>query len=96
MRPVPFGEAVRSARAAVEVGRTSRDASLSSEFPLAASTENGMKTLQGQVGSGGPKIEIRTTHGSVKLSKGPTAKPGEMQSHVPHFKSSKPVHTTSQ
>ena len=75
---------------------TSRDASLSSEFPLAASTENGMKTLQGQVGSGGPKIEIRTTHGSVKLSKGPTAKPGEMQSHVPHFKSSKPVHTTSQ
>ena len=75
---------------------TSRDENLSSEFPLTASTENGMKTLQGQVGSGGPKIEIRTTHGSVKLSKGPTAKPGEMQSRVPHFKSSKPVHTTAQ
>lgn len=75
---------------------TSRDESISSDFPLTASTSDGTKMLKGQVGSGGPQIELTTTHGSVEISKGPTATPGAMKSDVPHFKSEKPVHATVQ
>lgn len=75
---------------------TSSDESLSSDFPLTASTENGTKTLKGQVGGGGPQVELTTTHGSVEISKSLAAAPGAMTSHVPHFKSSKPVHATVQ
>ncbi len=75
---------------------TSADESLNSDFPLTTSTQNGQKTLQGQVGSGGPQVELTTTHGSVEISKGPAAQAGTMQSDVPHFTSQKPVKTTVQ
>ncbi len=75
---------------------TSSDERLNSDFPLTASTSGGTKMLKGQVGSGGPKIELTTTHGSVEISKGPTATPGAMKSQAPHFKSQKPVHPTVQ
>ncbi len=75
---------------------TSSDESLNTDFPLTASSSNGRKTLSGQVGTGGPKIELTTTHGSVELSKGPAATPGALKSHVPHFKAEKPVHPTVQ
>ncbi|MGC8548519.1 MAG: DUF4097 family beta strand repeat-containing protein [Acidobacteriaceae bacterium] len=75
---------------------TSQDESLSSDFPLTAVTRDGAKTLQGQVGSGGPQVELTTTHGSVEISKGPAAQAGVMKSDVPHFTSQKPVKTTVQ
>ncbi len=75
---------------------TSGDESLSSDFPLTASTANGMKTLQGQVGSGGPPVVLRTTHGRVEIKKGPVSTPGVMQSEEPHFTSQKPEHATVQ
>lgn len=75
---------------------TSGDESLSSDFPLTASTANGMKALQGQVGSGGPQVVLTTTHGSISIRKGPVATPGAMKSSEPHFTSAKPVHATVQ
>lgn len=75
---------------------TSPDESLHTDFPLKVTTEGGKKMVDGQVGSGGPKIELTTTHGSLKLSKGPAAKPGELKSHAQHFMSAKPVHSTYQ
>lgn len=75
---------------------TSSDESLNSDFPLTSSTSHGTKTLKGQVGKGGPQIELTTTHGSVEISKGPTATPGAMKSDVPHFTSEKPVRPTVQ
>lgn len=75
---------------------TSRDESLSSDFSLTASTQGDTKTLQGKVGSGGPQVQLMTTHGSVEISKGPVAVVGAMKSDVPHFTSQKPVKTTVQ
>jgi DUF4097 and DUF4098 domain-containing protein YvlB len=75
---------------------TSQDESLSSDFALTASTQDGTKTLQGKVGSGGPQVELTTTHGSVEIRKGPVAQAGVMKSDVPHFTSQKPVKTTVQ
>lgn len=75
---------------------TSSNANIDSDFPLTASTDNETKTLTGQVGRGGPQINLTTTHGSVEISKGPAATPGAMQSHVPHFTSSQPIHATVQ
>lgn len=75
---------------------TSSDESVSSDFPLTATTVNGTKTLKGRVGSGGPQVELTTTHGSVEIRKGSAATPGAMKSNAPHFKSEKPVHATVQ
>jgi DUF4097 and DUF4098 domain-containing protein YvlB len=76
-------------------GSTSADESLHTDFPLMTNNGGGQQTLQGQVGTGGPKIEISTTHGSLDLRKGGAAtaqEPGKAR----HFKSSERVQSTEQ
>lgn len=75
---------------------TSSDENLSSDFPLTATTKDGTKMLNGQVGSGGSQIELTTTHGSVEISREMAATTGSVSSQAPHFKSQKPVHATVQ
>ncbi len=43
---------------------------IESEFPLAQSTESGAKAIAGQVGQGGPHIELTTEHGDLTLRRG--------------------------
>lgn len=49
---------------------TSRDASIQTDFPLAASTSDGDQRLTGQVGHAGPRLNLTTDHGSLELKKG--------------------------
>jgi DUF4097 and DUF4098 domain-containing protein YvlB len=51
-------------------GSTGEDDDLTSEFPLTNQSEGGRKTLSGQVGQGGPHLELTTDHGDLTLNRG--------------------------
>jgi DUF4097 and DUF4098 domain-containing protein YvlB len=53
-------------------GSTSSDQDLQTDFPLRVETNGGRRTIEGQVGQGGPKIDLVTDHGSLELKKGST------------------------
>ncbi|RRA48688.1 DUF4097 family beta strand repeat-containing protein [Acidipila sp. EB88] len=50
-------------------GQTGQDDELSSEFPLTQSVEGGRKQIAGQVGAGGPHIELSTLHGDLRIQR---------------------------
>ncbi|MBT9332156.1 DUF4097 family beta strand repeat-containing protein [Paracidobacterium acidisoli] len=51
-------------------GSTSSDQDLQTDFPLKIETSEGHRTVEGQVGQGGPTVEITTDHGSLEIRKG--------------------------
>ncbi len=51
-------------------GETGKDEEIDSDFPLAQGESGGMKTISGQVGQGGPMIELKTDHGSLTVRRG--------------------------
>ena len=69
-------------------GQTGKDDAIDSEFPLAQSTAGNLKTIQGQLGQGGPHIDISTRHGDLTLRRntGETAQP-EKPAHLRHLQS---------
>ena len=73
-------------------GSTGKDDSIDSSFPLAQSTGGDGKTISGQVGAGGPHIELRTTHGDLTLHRGTDEMPEqperpEKTTHMRHLES---------
>ncbi len=79
-------------------GETGKDEEIDSDLALAQGESGGMKTISGQVGQGGPTIELKTDHGSLTLRHGgldipdvpavpaPAAKP----LHERHLRSTEP------
>jgi DUF4097 and DUF4098 domain-containing protein YvlB len=51
-------------------GSTSSDQDLQTDFPLRIETNGSHRTIAGQVGNGGPKVDIVTDHGSLELKRG--------------------------
>ena len=51
-------------------GSTGEGDELTSEFALSHQTDDGRKTLSGQVGQGGPHLELTTDHGDLTLHRG--------------------------
>lgn len=54
---------------------TSRDESIQTDFPLTASVSGGERTLRGQIGKGGPTLNLTTDHGDLQLRKGGLSAP---------------------
>lgn len=67
------------------VGSTSEDEDLNSAFPFTHSQQNGLQILRGSTGSGGPLLEVSTTHGELDLQK---TKSTSLKSNAstPHYK----------
>lgn len=75
------------------VGTTSSDQTLKTDFPLTTSTDDGQQTVRGQVGNGGPKVNVSTTHGDLEIRKGSD---GTLATKAPHFKSGHEVKPAEQ
>jgi hypothetical protein len=71
-------------------GSTGKDDEINSEFALTQNAANGGKTVSGQVGQGGPRIEIKTLHGDLTLRRSTpdTEQPEkpERPEHVRHLR----------
>lgn len=50
-------------------GATGSDDSIDSQIALPQTTNGGSKTIEGQVGQGGPHVELVTRHGDISLNK---------------------------
>jgi len=61
--------------AGFSVTASNNDGDLNTDFPISVTSSDGHKTAQGQVGNGGPHLELTTTHGDIQLRKGGTAQP---------------------
>lgn len=70
-------------------GSTSGDESIHTDFPVRISSQGGRQTIEGSVGQGGVKLQLRTEHGSLELRKGENLAldsapvPGEKHFRVP-------------
>lgn len=51
------------------------DGDLHTDFPLTVASSGNRKTAQGQIGSGGPRLELATGHGDLQIIKGGTGEP---------------------
>ncbi len=51
-------------------GETGKDEEIDSDLALAQGESGGMKTISGQVGQGGPTIDLKTDHGSLTVRHG--------------------------
>lgn len=67
------------------LGSTSDDEDLNSAFPFAHSQQNGRQILRGSNGSGGPLLEVSTTHGELSLQKVSSTRP-KSNASTPHYK----------
>jgi DUF4097 and DUF4098 domain-containing protein YvlB len=56
-------------------GSAGEDDDVTSEFPLLNQAGSGRKTLSGQVGQGGPHLQLSTDHGDLTLHRGGPAAP---------------------
>ncbi len=56
-------------KAGFQIQATSEKGNISSDYGLNTNSQNGNNTASGQVGGGGPKIQINSQHGDVKISK---------------------------
>src|SRR5579883_497035 len=61
--------------ASFSVTAANNDGDLTTDFPISVNGSEGHKSAQGQVGSGGPHLELTTYHGDIVLRKGG---PGEI------------------
>jgi hypothetical protein len=59
-----------SGSAAAQVSAHTLNGSMSTDFPISVSGKIGGKTLAGEIGSGGPKIDMHTVNGSIRLHRG--------------------------
>lgn len=50
-------------------GQTGSDDSIESELPIPQTSNGDMRTIAGQVGAGGPQIELTTEHGDLSIHK---------------------------
>ncbi len=57
------------AKASFQIQATSEKGNISSDYGLNTNSQNGNNTASGQVGSGGPKIQINSQHGDVNIKK---------------------------
>lgn len=67
-------------------GSTSEDEDVNTTLPFARSQQNGQQFLQGSVGSGGPLVEVSTTHGELNLQTQENHS-AKSRTPAPHFKS---------
>ena len=51
-------------------GQTGENDEIESDLALPQSTAGGLKTVSGQVGQGGPHLELRTSHGDLTIHRG--------------------------
>lgn len=51
-------------------GQTGSDDSIESELPLTQATNGDTRTIVGQVGTGGPQVELTTRHGDLSIHRG--------------------------
>lgn len=76
---------------------TTDDEDLSTDFPLQVMTNSGRKQVAGNVGSGGVRLDLSTTHGDLSLRKGSGAemavpappKPPKPEGLIRHFREPK-------
>lgn len=61
--------------ASFAVTASNADGDLHTDFPLTITSSGDRKTAQGQVGSGGPHLELTTGHGDLQIRKGGPAVP---------------------
>jgi DUF4097 and DUF4098 domain-containing protein YvlB len=61
--------------ASFSVTASNADGDLHTEFPLTTTNSGDRKSAQGQIGSGGPHLELTTGHGDLQLRKGGPAVP---------------------
>jgi DUF4097 and DUF4098 domain-containing protein YvlB len=61
--------------AGFSISASNADGDLHTDFPLAMTSSDEKKSAQGQVGKGGPSIELSTNHGDVQIRKGGSAVP---------------------
>jgi DUF4097 and DUF4098 domain-containing protein YvlB len=61
--------------ASFAVTASNADGDLHSDFPLTMTNSDDRKSAQGQIGTGGPHLELTTGHGDLQLRKGGPAAP---------------------
>lgn len=61
--------------ASFSVSASNGDGDLNTEFPMSVNNNGDRKSVEGQVGSGGPRLELNTGHGDLQLKKGVSAPP---------------------
>jgi len=59
--------------ASFSVNASNADGDLNTDFPITVNSSDDRKTAQGQIGSGGPHLDLSTGHGDLQLRKGDTA-----------------------
>jgi DUF4097 and DUF4098 domain-containing protein YvlB len=56
--------------AAFSINASNADGDLHTDFPLTMTNSGDRKSVQGQVGNGGPNLELTTEHGDLQIRKG--------------------------
>jgi DUF4097 and DUF4098 domain-containing protein YvlB len=74
------------------IGATSSDDEIDSAFPLTQSTTDSRKTITGQVGDDGPRINLQTVHGDLTLHRGTDELPERPAAPEAPQKPEKPAH----
>ena len=90
--------------ASFAVTASNADGDLHTDFPISINSNDDRKTAQGQVGTGGPHLELTTGHGDLQLRRGgpaapeapvpppaPPAPPGAKHLHAPKGASEQPT-----
>jgi DUF4097 and DUF4098 domain-containing protein YvlB len=90
--------------ASFAVTASNADGDLHTDFPISVSSSGDRKTVEGQVGNGGPHLELTTGHGDLQLRRGgpaapvapvpppaPPAPPGVKHLHAPKGASEQPT-----
>ncbi|MCL6463455.1 DUF4097 family beta strand repeat-containing protein [Pseudacidobacterium ailaaui] len=57
------------------VTASNSDGELSTDFPITVNGSDGHKSALGQIGNGGPRVELTTSHGDIVLRKGGPGEP---------------------
>ncbi|HEX3435571.1 MAG TPA: DUF4097 family beta strand repeat-containing protein [Pseudacidobacterium sp.] len=52
------------------VTASNADGDLNTDFPISVNSSNSRRSAEGQVGKGGPRLELTTNHGNIELRKG--------------------------
>ncbi len=69
--------------ASFAVTAANADGDLHTDFPLTMTNSDDRKSAQGQIGNGGPHLDLTTNHGDLQLRKGGPVAPAAPSSPVP-------------
>lgn len=78
--------------ASFSVAASNADGDLNTDFSIATTSSDDRKSAQGQVGTGGPHIELTTGHGDLQLRKGGRAVPSVPTPPAPPAPPASPRH----